>query len=69
MHAVNSLQGSLPPSLARMSGLQHIDVTLNQLTGQIPEAWFQLSDMTEIFLVSHLCELRVTCLAIAAPCK
>ena len=67
VRAVNNLHGSLPPSLARLSRLQHIDLTLNRLEDQIPEAWFQLADMHEVFLVSGLCEPGVACLGNAAP--
>ena len=38
--AVQALTGSLPPSMAYLTSLQHLDLTDSDIHGTIPAVWF-----------------------------
>ena len=41
------LSGSLPPELAYLTGLTHLDLSRNLLVGTIPDALYDLTQLSE----------------------
>lgn len=50
--AACQLVGTLPPSMAQLAQLQHLDLTLNAFTGVIPPPWFaNMTRLQDLLLV------------------
>lgn len=51
--AYNNFEGSIPPSIANLTGLRTLDMSLNSLSGTIPPALFTLTGLQSISLYSQ----------------
>ncbi|XP_068656009.1 probable LRR receptor-like serine/threonine-protein kinase At1g56140 [Aristolochia californica] len=46
----NRISGSIPPDIGEYQLLQHLDLSFNDLTGQLPNSLFNLRSLSQLFL-------------------